>query len=157
MTWLTDDELTARLRDLESQWVERKRGAADRSGIRRNICAFANDLAGNIGSQHLDLGIVAGRVLGLELICPAHAAVDHDQACPAAEQAGDALLKIAQGVAMLGKDNQLLPGRGPGPGEGASVGTGASPAARKPGGAAGRSTRSRPCRRAARSPSPRRD
>ena len=46
MTWLTDDELRLRLRDLESQWVERKQSAADRSGIRRNICAFANDLAG---------------------------------------------------------------------------------------------------------------
>ena len=26
--------------------VERKRSAADRSGIRRNLCAFANDLPG---------------------------------------------------------------------------------------------------------------
>lgn len=50
------------------------------------------------------------RLLGLEPICPAHAAVDHNQGFQAAEQAGDALLKIAQGVAMLGKDHQLLPG-----------------------------------------------
>lgn len=33
--------------DLESDLVERKASAADRSGIRRNICAFANDLPGH--------------------------------------------------------------------------------------------------------------
>lgn len=47
MTWLSDDELALLLRDLESQQVERKRSAGDRSGIRRNIGAFANDLAGS--------------------------------------------------------------------------------------------------------------
>lgn len=43
----SDDELEALLRDMESDLVERKRSAGDRSGIRRNICAFANDLPGN--------------------------------------------------------------------------------------------------------------
>jgi ATP-dependent DNA helicase RecG len=33
--------------DLESDRVERKRSAADRSKLRRNICAFANDLPGH--------------------------------------------------------------------------------------------------------------
>ena len=33
--------------DLESDGVERKRSAGDRSAIRRNICAFANDLPGD--------------------------------------------------------------------------------------------------------------
>lgn len=47
MTWLSDDELTVRQRDLESRLVERKRSGADRSGIRKNICAFANDIAGS--------------------------------------------------------------------------------------------------------------
>ena len=41
MTWLAENELRLRLRDLESQWVERKQSAANRGGIRRNICAFA--------------------------------------------------------------------------------------------------------------------
>jgi len=44
MTLYTDQELAALLKDEESQLVERKRSGADRSGIRRNICAFANDL-----------------------------------------------------------------------------------------------------------------
>lgn len=30
MTWLIDDELTLRLCDLESQWVERKRSGPQR-------------------------------------------------------------------------------------------------------------------------------
>ncbi len=46
---LTDDELTAMLRDLESDRVERKesfRGDAPTS-VREAVCAFANDLAGH--------------------------------------------------------------------------------------------------------------
>ncbi len=45
MTLYTDQELAALLQDHESQLVERKRSGADRSAIRRNICAFANDLS----------------------------------------------------------------------------------------------------------------
>jgi ATP-dependent DNA helicase RecG len=40
----TDAELVTLMGDLESDRVERKRSTADRSAIRRNICAFANDL-----------------------------------------------------------------------------------------------------------------
>lgn len=44
MTLYTDQELAALLKDKETHLVERKRSGADRSGIRKNICAFANDL-----------------------------------------------------------------------------------------------------------------
>lgn len=46
MNAYSDAELAALLRGGESRLVERKRSAGDRSGIRRNICAFANDVAG---------------------------------------------------------------------------------------------------------------
>lgn len=42
----SDAELAALLRGGKSHLAERKRSARDRSGIRRNICAFANDIAG---------------------------------------------------------------------------------------------------------------
>ena len=68
MTWLTEDELTLRRRDLESQWVERKQSAADRSGIRRNICAFANDLAGSARVGVIFVGRKDdGRCAGLDI------------------------------------------------------------------------------------------
>lgn len=41
---LTNEELAALLLDLESDRVERKASASDRSGIRRAICTLANDL-----------------------------------------------------------------------------------------------------------------
>jgi len=47
MTAYSDVQLAAMLNDRESDLVERKRSGADRSGIRRNICAFANDLPGH--------------------------------------------------------------------------------------------------------------
>jgi ATP-dependent DNA helicase RecG len=47
MTAYTEADLERMLADLESDLVERKRSAADRSGVRRNICAFANDLPGH--------------------------------------------------------------------------------------------------------------
>lgn len=47
MTSYSDAELEAMVADLESDLVERKRSGADRSGIRRNICALANDLPGH--------------------------------------------------------------------------------------------------------------
>lgn len=43
----TDAELEAMMTDLESDLVERKESALDRRKIRRNICAFANDLPRN--------------------------------------------------------------------------------------------------------------
>ena len=68
MTWLTDDEWRLRRRDLESQWVERKQSAADRSGIRRNICAFANDLAGSARVGVIFVGLKDdGRCAGLDI------------------------------------------------------------------------------------------
>ena len=42
-----DAELEALMSDLESDLVERKESAADGRKIRRNVCAFANDLPGN--------------------------------------------------------------------------------------------------------------
>ncbi len=41
---MSDQELEALLRDLESDRAERKRSAADRDNLKRTICAFANDL-----------------------------------------------------------------------------------------------------------------
>ena len=46
MQFYTEDELANLSRSGESHLVERKRSAADRRAIRRNICAFANDLPG---------------------------------------------------------------------------------------------------------------
>jgi ATP-dependent DNA helicase RecG len=46
-TMLSDRELEDLLLDLESDRVERKASAADRSQIRKTICAFANDLPGH--------------------------------------------------------------------------------------------------------------
>lgn len=40
----SDEQLLAMLRDLESDFVERKESAADLTKIRQTVCAFANDL-----------------------------------------------------------------------------------------------------------------
>ena len=47
MASYSDAELELLMADLESDFVERKESAADGRRIRRNICAFANDLPGN--------------------------------------------------------------------------------------------------------------
>ncbi len=47
MAAYSDAELEALTSDLESDLVERKESAADGRKIRRNVCAFANDLPGN--------------------------------------------------------------------------------------------------------------
>ena len=47
MTTYSEAELEALMSDLESDLVERKESAADGRKIRRNVCAFANDLPGN--------------------------------------------------------------------------------------------------------------
>jgi len=49
---LTDDEILALTTAPESAALERKASAADRSSLRRTICAFSNDLAdsGNFGA-----------------------------------------------------------------------------------------------------------
>ena len=46
MATYSDAELEALMSDLESDLVERKESAADGRKIRRNVCAFANDLPG---------------------------------------------------------------------------------------------------------------
>ena len=43
--------------DLESDFVERKESAADGRKIRRNICAFANDLPGDGRSGVVLIGV----------------------------------------------------------------------------------------------------
>ena len=47
MATYSDADLEALMSDLESDLVERKESAADGRKIRRNVCAFANDLPGN--------------------------------------------------------------------------------------------------------------
>ena len=47
MASCSDAALELLMADLESDFVERKESAADGRRIRRNICAFANDLPGN--------------------------------------------------------------------------------------------------------------
>jgi len=47
MTTFSEEELQRMRFDLESDLVERKPSASDRSALRRNICAFANDLPGH--------------------------------------------------------------------------------------------------------------
>ena len=47
MAMYSDAGLEAMMSDLESDLVERKESAADGKKIRRNVCAFANDLPGN--------------------------------------------------------------------------------------------------------------
>ena len=62
------DELAALMRELESDRVERKRSAADRSGIRRNLCAFANDLPGRGTPGVIFVGVEDdGRCAGLSI------------------------------------------------------------------------------------------
>lgn len=87
MTAYTDRELEAMMADLESDLVERKPSGADRSAIRRNICAFANDLPGH------------GRP-GVILV-----GVRDDGAC-ASVTIDDRLLKI---LAQMRDDGNILP------------------------------------------------
>ena len=64
----TQDELTALMRETESDRVERKRSAADRSGIRRNLCAFANDLPGRETPCVIFIGVEDdGRCAGMQI------------------------------------------------------------------------------------------
>ena len=64
----TLDELQALMREHESDRVERKRSAADRSGIHRNLCAFANDLPGRGAPGVIFVGVEDdGRCAGLRI------------------------------------------------------------------------------------------
>ena len=47
MPTYSDAEFQRLMADMESNLIERKESAADGRKIRRNICAFANDLPGN--------------------------------------------------------------------------------------------------------------
>ena len=65
---LSDNELAALVRAPESETVERKASASDRSGIRRSVCAFANDLAGEDRPGFLLVGVTdAGHCAQLEI------------------------------------------------------------------------------------------
>jgi ATP-dependent DNA helicase RecG len=57
MSPYSDSELEALLGTLESDRVERKESAADDQKIRRNICAFANDLPANQRAGVLFIGV----------------------------------------------------------------------------------------------------
>ena len=57
MATYTDAELESLMSDLESDFVERKESAADGRKIRRNICAFANDLPGDGRSGVVLIGV----------------------------------------------------------------------------------------------------
>ncbi|MGH3922128.1 MAG: AlbA family DNA-binding domain-containing protein, partial [Pseudonocardiaceae bacterium] len=61
---LSEDELGALLRDLESDRVERKESAADRDKLSQSICAFANDMPGHGLPGVLFVGVTdGGRVI----------------------------------------------------------------------------------------------
>lgn len=65
---LDDQELSTLLHDLESDRVERKRSAGDRDGIRKAICAFANDLPGHGRPGVIFVGVEDdGRCAGLDI------------------------------------------------------------------------------------------
>jgi len=87
MPLLTDVELARLCADLESELVERKASAGDRSGIRRNICAFANDLAGRGRPGLILVGV-------------------HDDGSPAALAVTDELLR---NLAQIRDDGNILP------------------------------------------------
>ncbi|MXW69888.1 MAG: transcriptional regulator [Acidobacteria bacterium] len=57
MTPYSDTELESLMLDLESDRVERKESATEDHKIRRNICAFANDLPGNQQPGVLLIGV----------------------------------------------------------------------------------------------------
>ena len=68
MTFYTDAQLVELLNNQESQLVERKRSGADRSGIRKNICALANDLPGAGKSGVILIGVEDdGRCAGIDI------------------------------------------------------------------------------------------
>ena len=64
------------------------------------------------GEQHLHVRVVPERLLRLQPLLAAHAAVDHDHGLLAAEQGRDAACEVVQRVAVLGEDDELLVRRG---------------------------------------------
>ena len=69
------------------------------------IDAFAGGIG---GQQNLHFGIVLEGLLRLRALLAADAAMDDDNRVLPAQQRGDAVFQIIQGVAMLGEDNELL-------------------------------------------------
>ena len=68
MDFYTDDQLAALFQGGESQAVERKRNAADGDALRRNVCAFANDLPGTGRPGVIFIGVEDdGSCAGLEI------------------------------------------------------------------------------------------
>lgn len=64
----TDTELAALLSDGESHLVERKRNAGDGEALRRNVCAFANDLPGTGEAGVIFVGVEDdGRCANLDI------------------------------------------------------------------------------------------
>ena len=59
------------------------------------------------GEQYLHVWIVPKRLLGLQALLTAHA-VDDDNCLLTSEQCAHAGVEIAQGVAVLGENDQLL-------------------------------------------------
>jgi len=57
---LSVPELEKLMTDLESDRVERKASTSDREGIRRAVCAFANDLPGHAAAGYVFVGVSDG-------------------------------------------------------------------------------------------------
>ena len=75
-------------------------------------------LAGCVGGeQHLDLGVVQEALLRLAPLFAPHAAVDQDDRLRAAEQRADLAFEVAERVAVLGEEDELLARRGNGLGD----------------------------------------
>ncbi len=86
-SWYDDRELEEMIRGPESDLLERKRSAGDRSSIRRTLCAFANDLP-----DHGRPGIL---VIGME----------DDGRC-SGQTIDDALLRL---LGQMRDDGNILP------------------------------------------------
>ena len=68
MDFYTGDDLAALFSGGESEAVERKRNAADNDALRRNVCAFANDLPGTGRPGVVFIGVEDdGSCAGLEI------------------------------------------------------------------------------------------
>ena len=69
------------------------------------VDAFSSGIGGD---QDLNVGIVLERLQHLRSLFTSHAAMNHDDGLLSPEKRGNSLFEITQGVAVLGKDDQLL-------------------------------------------------
>ena len=60
------------------------------------------------GEQHLHLRIVPERLLGLQTLLAAHATMDDDHRVLAPKECAHTGVEVTQGVAVLGKEHELL-------------------------------------------------